>query len=91
MSNNWKTLITSAAVIAGLAGGSALHAQSTTQPKPKSGEGMMMQGQGDMMNMMNMMAQMSQMMETCNSMMKDMGKDHKPDTQQQMMKPEKKS
>ena len=75
-------------LLAVVAGGSAmLHAQTTTPSTPKTPGGMM-QDQGDMMHMM---MQMNQMMETCNSMMKDMGKDHKPDTHKEMMKPEKKS
>ena len=89
MSSNWKTIITIAASVAALAGGSVLYAQSTTPPSSKDGSGMMMQGQhGDMMqgqhgDMMqgqhgDMMTQMNQMVETCNSMMKDMGKDQKP-------------
>ena len=72
MSNNGKTVITTASVIAALAGGSALYAQTTAPSKPQSG-GTMMQGQqGEMMGMMNMMAQMNEMMETCNKMMEGM-------------------
>ena len=81
MSSNWKTIITIAASVAALAGGSVLYAQSTTPPSSKDGSGMMMQGQhGDMMQGQHgdMMTQMNQMVETCNSMMKDMGKDQKP-------------
>lgn len=70
MSVHWKTVMTTASVAAALAGGSALHAQTTAPSKPQSGG--MMQGQhGDMTGMMNMMAQ-NQMMESCNKMMQHM-------------------
>lgn len=84
MSKYSKTAIIAAALAAGLAGGSAVYAQST----PNSGEGTMKQGQHG--GMMNMMSQMNQMMKTCNNMMKDSDKDQKPDAHKGMMKPEQK-
>lgn len=67
MRANVKTFLSTAAIVAALAGGPAVYAYADT---PKQGAGGMMQGgQGGMMGMMNMMQQMSQMMETCNNMM----------------------
>jgi hypothetical protein len=81
MTGNWKTMFTTAAVLAALAGGSSLYAQTTAPAKPQSG-GMMMQGQqGDMTGMMNMMSQMNQMVDTCNKMMQDMDTHHQPQQQ----------
>ena len=74
MRNNFRTLLTTAAVLAALAGGSVLYAYADS-PNSRSSGGMMQGGQSDMpnmMGMMNMMGQMSQMMETCNNMMKEM-------------------
>jgi hypothetical protein len=88
MSTNWKTVITTVSVVAALAGGSALHAQTTEPSKPQSG-GMMMQGQqGDMMGMM---AQMNQMMESCNKMMEGMNMGDRPGTKKYHKSPEKQS
>ena len=78
MSNNWKTVITTASIVAAVAGASTLHAQTTAPSKPQGG-GMMMQGQNG--DMMNMMGQMNQMMETCNKMMKDMDMGQRPGTE----------
>lgn len=66
--------MTTAAVLAALAGGAVLYAHADS-PNSRSLGGMMQGGQGGMPNMMdmqNMMGQMSQMMETCNNMMKEM-------------------
>lgn len=74
MRKHWKTLMTTAAVLAALAGGPAWYAYADT-PSSQGPGGMMQGGQGgmpNMMGMMNMMGQMSQMMETCNNMMKEM-------------------
>jgi hypothetical protein len=88
MSNNWKTVITTASVVAALAGGSALHAQTTAPAKPQDG-GTMMQGQhGDMMNMMT---QMNKMMENCNKMMEGMNMGDRPRTPKDPKSPEKQS
>ncbi len=80
MRKHFKTLLTTTAVLAALAGGSILYAYADS-PSSRSPGGMMQGGQGDMpnmMGMMNMMGQMSQMMETCNNMMKEMPKgEHK--------------
>jgi hypothetical protein len=71
-----KSGVFAAALVAGVAMGSAAyadaahHSGSTEGTAPQggmSGSGMM-QG-GDMMGMMNMMTQMTQMVETCNKMM----------------------
>ena len=92
MNNNWKTVITTASVVAALAGSSALlHAQTTKPSEPQS-DGMMMQGQqGDMMGMMNMMTQMNRMMENCNKMMEGMNMGDRPGTQKDLQSPEKQS
>lgn len=79
MRKHWKTLITTAAALAALAGGPAWYAYADTPSSQGSG-GMMQDGQGDMMGMMNMMGQMNQMMEACNNMMKGMAQDHGPGT-----------
>jgi len=78
MRNNFRTLLTTTAVLAALAGGSVLYAHADSPSSRNSGGmmqgaqgGMMQGGQGGMPNMMGMMGQMSQMMETCNNMMKD--------------------
>ena len=82
MRNNLRTLLTTTAVLAALAGGSVLYAYADS-PSSRNSGGMMQGGQGgmmqggqggmpNMMGMMNMMGQMSQMMETCNNMMKEM-------------------
>ena len=63
MRNRFRTVLTTTAVLATLAGGSILYAHAES-PNPQS--------PGGMMGMMNMMGQMSQMMETCNNMMKQM-------------------
>ena len=89
MSNNWKTVITTASVVAALAGGSALHAQTTEPSKPQGGG--MMQSQGDMMGTMNMMAQMNQMMESCNKMMEGMDMGDRPGAQKHHKSPGKQS
>ena len=88
MSNNWKTVITTASVVAALAGASALHAQTTAPSKPQ-GSGTMMQRQhGDMMNMMT---QMNKMMESCNKMMEGMNMGDRPGTQKDHKGSEKQS
>src|SRR3546814_19543363 len=74
MRRNLKTLLSTAAVVAALAGGPAVYAYAETPMQNESGS-MMQDGQDGMMGqggMMNMMQQMSQMMETCNNMMQDM-------------------
>lgn len=74
MRSDFRTLLTTAAALAALAGGSVLYAYADA-PNPRSSGGMMQGGQGgtpNMMGMPNMMGQMSQMMETCNNMMKGM-------------------
>lgn len=94
MTKNLNALLTTAAVLAALAGASTLYAQSgpANPPSPGGGTmgGMMQGGQGDMAGMMNMMGQMSQMMESCNNMMKDMGQHRGPETQKEQKKPEQK-
>lgn len=74
MRNRFRTVLTTTAVLAALAGGPVLYAYADS-PNPQSPGGMMQGGQGgmpNMMGMMNMMGQMNQMMETCNNMMKQM-------------------
>ena len=88
MSNNWKTVITTASVVAALAGGSALHAQTTAPSKPQ-GDATMMHGQHA--DMMNMMTQMNKMMENCNKMMEGMNMGDRPGTQKDHQNPEKQS
>lgn len=93
MRNNFRTVLTTTAVLAALAGGSILYAYAES-PSSRSSGGMM-QGSGGMMQggqggMMNMMGQMNQMMETCNNMMKGMAQDHGPGTPKESSNPEKK-
>ena len=74
MPNNFRTLLTTTAVLAALAGGFVLNAYADP-PNSRSSGGMMQGGQGgmpNMMGMMNMMGQMSRMMETRNNMMKEL-------------------
>lgn len=87
MRNNFRTVLTTTAVLAALAGGSILYAYAES-PSSRGSGGMMQGGQGGMMGMMNMMGQMNQMMgqmnqrqmnqmtETGNNMMKGMAQDH---------------
>lgn len=98
MRKNLKTLLTTTAVLAALAGGPALYVYADTPSSQGSGGmmqgsgGMMQGGQGNMMGMMgmmNMMGQMSQMTETCNNVMKGMAQDHGPGTPKDRAKPEK--
>src|SRR3546814_6004 len=86
MRRNLKTLLSTAAVVAALAGGPAVYAYAETPNQEGSGRmmqdgqgGMMEGGQGGMMGTMNMMQQMSQMMETCNNMMQGMSQHHEPE------------
>jgi len=103
MRKNLKTLLTTTAVLAALAGGPALYVYADTPSSQGSGRmmqgsggmmqgsgGMMQGGQGNMMGMMNMMGQMSQMTETCNNVMKGMAQDHGPGTPKESSNPEKK-
>lgn len=96
MRKNLKTLLTTMAVLAALAGGPALYVYADTPSSQVSGGmmqvsgGMMQGGQGNMMGMMNMMGQMSQMTETCNNVMKGMAQDHGPGTPKESSNPEKK-
>src|SRR3546814_4929951 len=81
MRRNLKTLLSTAAVVAALAGGPAVYAYAETPMQNESGS-MMQDGQDGMMGqggMMNMMQQMSQMMETCNNMMQEMSQHHEPE------------
>ena len=74
MPNNFRTLLTTTAVLAALAGGFVLNAYADP-PNSRSSGGMMQGGQGgmpNMMGMMNMMGQMSQMREIFNNQMKEM-------------------
>lgn len=95
MRANLKKLLSTAAVVAALAGGPAVYAYAQTS---NQGSGGMMgqDGQGGMMGqsgqggMMGMMQQMSQMMDTCNQMMKDMAQHHGPETPKEENTPEKK-
>ncbi len=57
MPNNFRTLLTTAAVLAALAGGSVLYAQADSANSRSPG-GMMQGGQGGMPNMMGQMNQM---------------------------------
>jgi len=87
-----KTFLSTAAIVAALAGGPALYAYADTPNQEGSG-GMMQGGQGGMMGqggIMNMMGQMSQMMETCNNMMQGMAKHHEPKAPKEETTPEKK-
>ena len=84
MRNNFRTLLTTTAVLAALAGGFVLYAYADS-PSSRGSGGMMQGAQGGMMQggqggMPNMMGQMSQMMEACNNMMKGMAQDHGPET-----------
>ena len=73
MRNNFRTLLTTTAVLAALAGGFVLYAYADS-PSSQNAGGMMQGGRGGMMQggMPNMMGQMSQMMEACSGMMKEM-------------------
>lgn len=85
MSNNLKTIVTTAGLVAVLAGGASLYAHAADSRSGHGGgagmmDGMMPGGQsGDMAGMMNMMSRMNQMMDTCNNMMKDMDQHHRKD------------
>ena len=90
MRNNFRTVLTTTAVLAALAGGFVSYAYADSPNSPSSA-GMMQGGQGgmpNMMDMMNMMGQMSQMMETGNNMMKEMAQHHGPDTPKERKNPE---
>ena len=92
MRTNLKTLLSTAAILAALAGGPAVLAHADTPSQQGSG-GMMQGGQGDMMGqggMMNMMQQMGQMMQTCSNMMQGMAQQHAPKTPNEGTTPEKK-
>ncbi len=84
MLTNVKTWLSTAAVVAALAGGPALYAYAET-PSQESGDAMQ-HGEGGMMNMMQ---EMSQMMATCNKMMEGMAQHHGTETPQDKMMPEK--
>lgn len=60
MRNNFRTLLTTAAVLAALAGGAVLSAYADS-PNSRSSGGMMQGGQGGMQNMMGMPNMMGQM------------------------------
>ena len=60
MPNNFRTLLTTTAVLAALAGGFVLNAYADP-PNSRSSGGMMQGGQGGMQNMMGMMNMMGQM------------------------------
>ena len=87
MKTNLKTLVATAALIAGIGAASAVYAHEDQESSGSMmGQGGMMQGSpGNMMNMMNMMGQMSTMMETCNKMMQGMMEKHEqsPDSHSQ--------
>lgn len=95
MRANLKTLMSTAAVVAALAGGPVVYAYAETPMQNESGGmmqdgqgGMMQGGQGGMMGMMNMMQQMNQMMETCNNMMQGMSQHHEPEAPKEGVVPE---
>src|SRR3546814_13009302 len=74
MRRNLKTLLSTAAVVAALAGGPAVYAYAETPMQNESGS-MMQDGQDGMMGqggMMNMKQQMSRMIETGNNMVQAM-------------------
>ena len=88
MRNNFKTVLTTTAVLAALASGSVLYAYADSPNSPSS-DGMMQGGQGgmpNMMGMMNMMGQMSRMMETRNNMMKELPQHPGPEKSEQSNK-----
>jgi len=90
MLTNVKTWLSTAAVVAALAGGPALYAYAET-PSQEPGDAMQ-HGEGGMMGqggMMNMMQEMSQMMATCNKMMEGMAQHHGTENPQDKMMPEK--
>lgn len=60
MRNNFRTLLTTTAVLAALAGGSVLYAYADS-PSSRDPGGMMQGGQGGMPNMMGMQNMMGQM------------------------------
>src|SRR3546814_16693091 len=91
MRRNLKTLLSTAAVVAALAGGPAVYAYAETPMQNESGS-MMQDGKDGMMGqggMMNMMQQMSQMMETCNNMMQALYQDHEPEAPKEGVVPDK--
>lgn len=75
MTRSLKSVVAATAVIAALAIGPVVLAQSESQPQPapsaKQGAKGDMMG-GGMMGMMNMMQQMSGMMDACTKMMQSM-------------------
>ena len=65
MRKSLKILITTSAIVIGLAFAPTLYADDSQGSKMDRG----MMGQGGMMGMMTMMGQMGEMMESCNKMM----------------------
>ncbi len=85
MKTNLKTLVATAALIAGIGAASAVYAhEDEASSGSMMGQGGMMQGSPG--NMMNMMGQMSTMMESCNKMMQGMMEKHEQSPEAQPQK-----